>query len=327
MSIKMLDTGITPAERADYDALARLWNTVYPDDCYTGDAFYHLDSVHEAPCRCARFVVKRGSDVVASSSYMQYVGMYHPQKVMVNVFVHPEHRSAGLGGRLYDDLMAHLRPFDPISLNAQVRETETQALGFADRRGFRETKRDWQAVLEPSRFDPAPYRGLEAKLAGEGLRLARLAELERSSDRADLEARFHRLWSELRQDVPRSEPATPITFEQFQKLFLNAPDFYREGVFFALCGDDLVGMTMFWQGEGDDALHTGLTGVRRAYRGRGVATALKVRALEFARTLGASKVYTDNDTGNEEMIAVNAKLGFERQPAWIGLRRVMGEAA
>ena len=311
---------IERAAKTDYAALAQLWNTVYPEDSYTADEFYHLDTAHEAPCRCARFVLKEQGEVVASSSYLQFIGMYHPQKFMVNVFVHPDARGRGLGRALYRHLLSELAPFEPISFSAQVRETLPDALRFAEARGFREIKRDWIAVLDMSRFDPAPYRGLEPRLAEKGVLIKRLSEL---GETPETRRRLHALFGELRQDVPRSEPATPIGYEQFEKLFLQAPDFFPEGLFLAMHQGEFVGMTMFWKGEQNEALHTGLTGVKRAYRGQGLATALKVKALTFAKTLDIPKVYTDNDTKNVEMIAVNAKLGFERQPAWISLRRTI----
>jgi len=80
-----------------------------------------------------------------------------------------------------------------------------------------------------------------------------------------------------------------------------------------------VGLTQLWRSEASADLYTGLTGVSRSHRGRGIATALKVRALGAARANGASRVFTDNDTRNVEMIAVNDKLGFKRLPALLSM--------
>lgn len=313
---------IRAAERPDYEELAGLWSAVYPDDRYTAEELYHRDTAHRPPCLCAQFVLRREGRLLGASSYEQFIGMYHPHKFVVNVLVAPEARGQGLGRALYRHLLEQLAPFDPLSLRVQVSEGEPAALAFATRRGFAETKRDWQARLELAGFDPAPYAARIAALEAEGTRFLRLPELGEGAER-----RLHALFSELRQDVPRSEPATPIDFAAFEALFLSAPDFWRDGVFLAEREGELIGMTMFWRSERGDALHTGLTGVKRGYRGRGLATALKVRALEFARRSGAPRVYTDNDTQNVEMIAVNAKLGFQRQPARISLRRTLREEA
>jgi mycothiol synthase len=60
---------------------------------------------------------------------------------------------------------------------------------------------------------------------------------------------------------------------------------------------------------------TGYTGVLRAYRGRGVATALKVAAVQWARARGMAYIYTGNDLTNAPMLAINSQLGFEPLPA------------
>ena len=126
---------------------------------------------------------------------------------------------------------------------------------------------------------------------------------------------------------PRSEPATPFSFEAFQKVIIDAPDFSSKGTFLALDDRGFIGMTMFWKGDMDDDFHTGLTGVKRDYRSRGIATALKVSALSYAKSVGAPRVHTDNDTNNIEMIAVNDKLGFVKQPARISMLKVLKEKA
>jgi GNAT superfamily N-acetyltransferase len=64
-------------------------------------------------------------------------------------------------------------------------------------------------------------------------------------------------------------------------------------------------------------LRTGLTGVRRAYRRRGLALALKVRSLAFAKEQGYRRVITENESNNRGMLHINEELGFVKNPAWI----------
>ena len=64
-------------------------------------------------------------------------------------------------------------------------------------------------------------------------------------------------------------------------------------------------------------LYTGLTGVRRSHRRKGIALALKLRAVDYARRHGIEEVRTWNASTNEGMLGINIRLGFQRQPAWI----------
>lgn len=56
--------------------------------------------------------------------------------------------------------------------------------------------------------------------------------------------------------------------------------------------------------------HQAMTGVRRAYRGRKVAQALKVLAIQQARSRGVAEIRTGNDSRNAAMLSINRKLGF-----------------
>lgn len=45
--------------------------------------------------------------------------------------------------------------------------------------------------------------------------------------------------------------------------------------------------------------------------------ALKLKTIEYARAHGYDVIKTWNDSSNVGMLAINEKLGFVRQPAWI----------
>ena len=69
----------------------------------------------------------------------------------------------------------------------------------------------------------------------------------------------------------------------------------------------------------DKKLYTGFTGVRRAYRGHGVATALKALSLTNGKKRVAANgqpplVETQNHETNP-MLQINLRLGFVEQPA------------
>jgi GNAT superfamily N-acetyltransferase len=84
-----------------------------------------------------------------------------------------------------------------------------------------------------------------------------------------------------------------------------------------------VALSELWSSQADlKKLFTGLTGVLRSHRRRGLATAVKVRAICFAQRYGATILETDNEENNP-MFQLNLQLGFQPQPALIEFKKKM----
>jgi GNAT superfamily N-acetyltransferase len=78
----------------------------------------------------------------------------------------------------------------------------------------------------------------------------------------------------------------------------------------ALVDGELAGITMIRVDRPSGRAQNNLCGVRRRYRGRGLALLLKSHSLRRAAELGATIVLTDNDETNAPMLAVNTRLGY-----------------
>ena len=63
-----------------------------------------------------------------------------------------------------------------------------------------------------------------------------------------------------------------------------------------------------------------VTGVLRAWRGRGIATALKRATIAWAIQHGLTALETGNDEANAGMRAVNARLGYQPLPDEVMMR-------
>jgi len=79
---------------------------------------------------------------------------------------------------------------------------------------------------------------------------------------------------------------------------------------------------LFKSGEDIESLETGLTGVRREYRRRGLATALKSQNIEKAKILGTKQIQTSNEESNP-MFQLNLRLGFVAQPADVDWKKTL----
>ena len=74
-----------------------------------------------------------------------------------------------------------------------------------------------------------------------------------------------------------------------------------------------------------ELLEQGITGVRRAYRRMGLATALKLRTLDYAKAHGAKFIRTDNEENNP-MYQLNLDLGFRPKPGFLVYEKEFREA-
>jgi mycothiol synthase len=71
----------------------------------------------------------------------------------------------------------------------------------------------------------------------------------------------------------------------------------------------------FLQMRAGSIADNGYTGVDRLYRGRGIARALKLRTVEWAREHGVEAIVTGNDVDNKPMLGINIELGYRPLPA------------
>ena len=86
----------------------------------------------------------------------------------------------------------------------------------------------------------------------------------------------------------------------------------------ALSGGDVVGYTgLRRRGAISPIAENMLTAVRRHWRRRGIATALKREQIARARTAGIEQIFTTNDETNAGMRGVNARLGYRPAPTQI----------
>jgi hypothetical protein len=71
----------------------------------------------------------------------------------------------------------------------------------------------------------------------------------------------------------------------------------------------------------------GFTGVARPYRRQGVATALKLRSIEYARRHGYRTIRAWNRPVHAAMLALNDKLGFSRAFSYVTVEKFLKAVA
>ena len=305
---------IRPFTRKDLPGIIDLWNIVRPNQQRTLDeAESDMDTL-EPQFQTTFFVTEMNGQIIGVSEIYRHPGMYHPHKFFGNIFVHPDHWSKGSGGALYQQSLEFLNALEAICFRTQVHESDAHSLQFATARGFTESKRDFESLLNVKDFDFSRFAGLENV---EGIEFQTARDLDSTAFRQA----FFDCFATTRNDVPRSQTASPISFEFFNEQVLGDEYFLWDGTQIALDPktDTILGFSGVYHGAREGWLDQWLTATRTEARGRGIALALKLRTIRFALEHGYTTIRTDNDTRNAPMLAINDKLGFERQPALISV--------
>jgi ribosomal protein S18 acetylase RimI-like enzyme len=304
---------IRPFAERDYAAIAEVFNAAWPDQVHT-ETGLREDDDHPPKIKWGRFVAEVDGQVVGVGEYTQFEGMYHPQKFALWVTVKPEFRSQGIGNALYRQVMAAIEPHHPISVSSSTREDQAHAIAWLHKLGFVEKMKYWESRLDVQAFDFAPYAGKIEAVEALGFDLKSLKELETDPE---YRHKAYDLWLEARLDVPRPDAISEVSFEEYCKWVFGSSYFLPEAHFVALDRKtgQYVAMSTLWKSDGD-YLGTGLTGTRRAYRRLGLALALKLKGIHFAKEHGVKEIRTGNESNNRAMLSINEAMGFVKQPIW-----------
>jgi GNAT superfamily N-acetyltransferase len=281
--------GVDEAARVE----AETHNACHPDDAVLPDDLHGwLESLDERQS----FVAEEDGAVVGSAWVAIERGRPTPE---VRVLVPPPHRNRGIGSALFDAVSAWAREHGHTHVEARVRETEPDALRFAGKRGFEEIGRerglelDLRLVEAPA-ADPPP-----------GVEIVTWAE------RPDAIRGIYEVASEAYPDVPGEEENRMASFEDWLKADMGGSGDRPEATFVALADGEVVGYAKFSLTDAQPTVaHHDLSAVKRAWRGRGIARALKAAQINWALANGYAELHTRNEQRNEPIRRLNESFGY-----------------
>lgn len=223
-----------------------------------------------------------------------------------------EARRQGVGTTLLTGISARAAAGGKIGLHIPASASRPFAIEFLRHRGFEEHER-----MTALRLDLA---GLEPPVvdAPVGVTLTTLAA------HPDLVRGVHRVALEAFADIPGGdEPMAVGDLAEFRARDIDRDSIPAEAFFVAVdeATGDVVGYSslMLTPGSTTTAWYD-MTAVLRAWRGRGLALALKRATIGWAIGRGLTALDTGNDVDNGPMRAVNARLGFRPLPDLLTLR-------
>jgi RimJ/RimL family protein N-acetyltransferase len=198
-------------------------------------------------------------------------------------------------------------------------------VNLLESRGFEETSRVLDMRLDVATADVSLVPELVQRFEAEGISISTFAE-ERVRDPRCVE-KLYEFTTLLNQDDPARGPFVPPAYNAREALmWLEMPYVLPDAYFIAKRGDEYVGVSdvsLFEAMPG--GLTQGFTGVRREFRRRGLATALKLQGIVYAQSHGYQILQTFNKPQQQAIRALNEKLGFRVRSENLVLERCLRE--
>jgi mycothiol synthase len=308
---------IRSGTNADYANIAQVSNLAMPEYHITVEQLISREQTLDPKCKLGYFIAESDEQVVGFARYAQWIDVYHPQVFWITVQVHPDYQRQGIGTDLYNTLSDALAQFKPIAFKSSIYDGHQGALVASQKQGFQEYSRRIESLRYLSTFDSTDYFPLIDKLRAEDVHFVPISELVHDEDKAwEL---YELQWS-LELDVPLEETLTQPSVNQWRKSVVDNPMFMKEASFVAMQNDQYMGLTEVFK-YGGDYLYIEFTGTRPKYRRRGIATAMKVLGMQWAKDNGFQSMGTTNDIVNTDILAINQKLGFVAKPARLQIEK------
>jgi GNAT superfamily N-acetyltransferase len=287
------------ASEADEEASLAIYNEVWLWDAVTMD---EVRSFQSQALEYADFLGHGGSAAVAVMPRRPDVG-----SLLLTVL--PTHRGRGLGTALYRTVSGWLSARDVAQIDAPVAEDDEQSLAFALRRGFREVERNGRMILDLTALEPAPVA------PPEGIEIATWAE------RPEMARGIYEVACEAEPDIPGDREARMEPFEDWLAHEMQGSGDRADATFLALADDEVVGYAKFsLTAAQPETAHHDMTGVKRAWRRRGIAGALKRAQISWAKEQGYLTLATQNELRNEPIRRLNERLGYREAPGRVVMR-------
>jgi len=223
----------------------------------------------------------------------------------------PRWLKLGVGDLLLQRLMNDLREANAVTVLCREYASQTDLLAFLKDRAFKEVDRVLDLRLKVAEVDLPKFLGVVEKAKGCGITITSLAE-ERSRDPRCVE-KLYELTTILHEGDPGRAPFAPPAYNAREALlWLDMPYVLPDAYFIAKHGDQYVGVSDISLFEAlPGGVTQGFTGVRREYRRQGVATSIKLREIEYARTHSYKVIQSFNRPAQSAVLALNQKLGFQ----------------
>jgi GNAT superfamily N-acetyltransferase len=283
----------------DKEASLAIYNAIWPLDAITMDEVRSFESRASA---YADFLAPGGSGWVGVLPLRPGVG-----QTLVTVL--PEQRRQGLGTALYQQISAWLAEHGADQIDTSVPEDDEESIAFAVKRGFHEVERNGRMILDIAAVEPDPPAPPDG------------VEILTWDLRPELDRGIYEVACEAYPDIPGDRDEVIEPFDDWLEHEMKGSGDRADATFLAVAGDEVVGYAKFsLTAAQPKTAHHDMTGVKRAWRGCGIAGALKLAQISWAKDQGYQQLVTQNEMRNEPIRRLNKRLGYREAPGRIVVR-------
>ena len=299
----------------DYQTCNDIYNSCWPELARSVAEAKHNDKTRNPDHYFQKFILEYDGKPVGFGSLMEKWwakgrGEYTTHLSVMPSAIHFETAA----NTFYSMIGSNLTARHAKKLTTTLIEDRDNLISYYTSAGYKRTQREPKSALDVANFDFDRFANAEEKINAKGFEIVTLGELKQRFD--NWQQLDYELLEPIIQDIPSDTERGEFPFDEFIKEY-DKPDFILDGNFYAIeqTTQKWVGMSSLDRcGDDSDTLLVGLTGVKKEYRAQGIATALKVKTIQFAKRYGAKSIETENDENNS-MYRLNLMLGFQPKPA------------
>ncbi len=297
----------------DIPASVNIGNRIWPDDPGTVEEEEYNEKTYPPDNPRLRLVVANAEDtLIGLGVCVRPFWMRAPGVYFMWIMLDPEWQHRGIGQAVLPRLETYGREQGAEKLWTGCREDQANSIRFLQQAGFHNYGLRFESILDLNIFDEAPFAPAIDRAKAAGFEFTNLAA-ERAIN-SDADVLTYELDAETRAEVPWPGGArSEMTYEQYRQRNFDAPDADPSGILIAKVQGRYAGLTSVRYRK-DGVAHTMMTGVRREYRGQGLALALKLLSFRQMKERGYLKTLTNNDTANPPILHLNEKLGYQKRP-------------
>lgn len=272
---------------------------------------YNADPANSPPGFQERWIAERDRVVLGLYVLNEQTFLQRPNTYAANIGVALSARHKGIGSKLYDHMLERAGDQGATRLYGSVSDANNEPIEFFEHRGFtRSGRANRMSRLKVADANLHGYEGIVEKVEDSGIEIKTMSEIGLENE--SMLRKIHHMTLDSARDIPSSEELDEIPFEIWVK-WMTAPGNSPDQSWVALDGDIPAGVATVSR-RGDDAAFNNYTGVSREYRSRGIARAVKLKTIEWARANGVDAIFTGNDIENKAMLSINIPLGYEAIP-------------